>query len=157
MENKNQLDRRDLELLRELQSNARLSFAELGRRVHLSGPAVAERVQKLESAGMILGYRAVVDPEKLGLPITALVQLQVTPKEYRQRQKDLAAIPEIVDCYHTTGDHCVFLKICVRSIGHLDRVLEALVQFGEPTTSVVLNTPVSNRPLAIPGPAPGDA
>lgn len=141
------LDKRDWTILWQLQQNARISFAELARRVHLSAPAVAERVQKLEAAGVIQGYQAIVDAAKVGLPITALIQLEVTPKEYRKSQDKLHAIKEIVDCYHTTGNHCVFLKVCVRSVTHLDGLLEQLVQFGEPTTSLILSQPVRHRLL----------
>ena len=148
MDSKAELDNRDWRLLEELQGDGRLSFAELGRRVGLSPPAVAERMRRLETAGVIAGYRVELDFEKVGLPITAIVMLQVTSSEYRRQQSKILKLPEIIECYHTTGQTCLIMKVAVSSVGHLDQFLGQLVSFGEPTTSVILQTPIKHRVLS---------
>jgi Lrp/AsnC family leucine-responsive transcriptional regulator len=148
------LDKTGRHLLRELQANARLSFSELGRRVGLSTPAVVERMRRLEEAGLITGYRAEVNPEKLGLAVTAFIRLFTTAKEYPRFLALAETLPEVLECYHVTGGESFVLKVVCESLVHLEAVIARLSPFGETSTSVVLSAPIHRRVLERPPPAP---
>ena len=137
-------------ILSELQANARLSFTELGRRVGLTATAVTERVRRMEEAGIITGYRLEIDPEKVGLPITAFVRIATSSGRSPQLDALVKEYPEIVECHLITGPDSYLLKIAVPSVRHLERFLEYLRFHGQPTTSIVLSTLVRHRPLAVP-------
>src|SRR4051794_17942430 len=113
------VDAIDLRILTELQLNARLSLAELGGRVCLSAPAVAERVQRLEESGVITGYHAEVDPRALGFQITVMVRVQSAVRELPRIAKIAEEIPEIVECHRTTGDDCYHFTMHLRSADRL--------------------------------------
>ena len=135
------------QILRALQEDARISFSELGRRVGLSSPAVAERVRRMEEGGIIQGYRALVSYERLGFPITAFIRVS-TPAS-RMHEADLIAekIPEVLECHHLTGTDCLILKVVVSSVGHLEEVINQMGHYGQTTTSIVLSSPVTSRIL----------
>lgn len=135
------------QILRALQEDARISFSELGRRVGLSSPAVAERVRRMEEGGVIQGYRAMVSYERLGFPITAFIRVS-TPAS-RMHEADLIAekIPEVLECHHLTGTDCLILKVVVSSVGHLEEVINQMGHYGQTTTSIVLSSPVTSRIL----------
>ena len=131
-------DGHDTRILAELQADARLSRAELGRRVHLSQPAVAERVRKLEAAGVITGYRATVNLAALGYGIRALVR--VGRIEYARIVKLIGETPEIVNAWNITGEDSWVLEIAVVDVAHLDAVVSALCLLSETSTSIILKT-----------------
>ena len=135
------------QILRALQEDARISFSELGRRVGLSSPAVAERVRRMEEGGIIQGHRALVSYERLGFPITAFIRVS-TPAS-RMHEADLIAekIPEVLECHHLTGTDCLILKVVVSSVGHLEEVINQMGHYGQTTTSIVLSSPVTSRIL----------
>ena len=135
------------QILRALQEDARISFSELGRRVGLSSPAVAERVRRMEEGGIIQGYRALGSYERLGFPITAFIRVS-TPAS-RMHEADLIAekIPEVLECHHLTGTDCLILKVVVSSVGHLEEVINQMGHYGQTTTSIVLSSPVTSRIL----------
>lgn len=139
------LDPTGLKLLRALQTDARLSFSELGRRVNLSTPAVSERVRRMEDAGLILGYHAAVDAAKLGWPITAFIRLFTSAKHYPRFLELARTTPEVVECYHVTGSEAFVIKARVESVGKLEALIERLNPFGETSTSVVLSAPVQKQ------------
>ncbi len=143
------MDDRDWKILRELQQDARLSFAELGRRVAMSTPAVAERVRRLEDAGVIEGYTAVLNPEKAGYPIGAHIRVRVSGSEsLAKRLVALAAqLPEIVECHRCTGEESFALQVRVRSVEHLERLIDRLTPFGTTSTSLILSAPFRKKPL----------
>ncbi|GHO49208.1 Lrp/AsnC family transcriptional regulator [Ktedonospora formicarum] len=141
------LDETGWSILRELQRDARLSFPEVGRRVGLSAPAVAERVRKLEDAGVITGYGARINPAKVGLPIMAFVRLTTTPMTEAGLHTFVAELPELLECHRVTGNESFLLKLVVTSISHLESVLNQLMNYGPVTTSLVLSTPRSGEPL----------
>jgi Lrp/AsnC family transcriptional regulator, leucine-responsive regulatory protein len=144
------LDDTNLRLLAELQSDARLSLAELGRRIGLSPPAVADRLTRLEREGVILGYHARLDPRALGLALTAVIRVKPGPRQLH-RVGDLAVeTPEVVDCRRITGEDCYILTAHVRSVEHLEEVIDRFAAHGQTTTSIVQSAPVPARGVDLP-------
>ena len=137
------VDAYDVRILTELQADARTSLAELGRRVHLSQPAVAERVRKLEAAGVITGYRATVNLGALGYGIRALVRVGRT--EYERVVRLVEAQPEVVNAWNITGEDSWMLEIAVTDVAHLDEVVTQLCLLAETSTSIILKTVLENR------------
>lgn len=144
------LDDTNRKLLAELQDDARLSLAELGRRVGLSSPAVAERLQRLESEGCITGYRTDVDPKALGYALSAVIRVRPASRQL-QRVADLArSSGEVVECHRITGEDCFFMKAHVRSIEHLEELIDRFTPYGQTTTSIIQSSPVPQRGPAVP-------
>jgi Lrp/AsnC family transcriptional regulator, leucine-responsive regulatory protein len=139
----------DLRILTELQRNARVSLAELGRRVSLSAPAVAERVQRLEDAGVITGYHATVDPRALGFPISVLVRVRPALRELSRIPKIAEEIPQIVECHRITGDDCFYFVAHLRRIEELEPILDRFTPYARTTTSILQSAPVPRRPLPL--------
>ncbi|HEY3612852.1 MAG TPA: Lrp/AsnC family transcriptional regulator [Gaiellales bacterium] len=139
------LDETNRNLLAELQDHARLSLAELGRRVGLSSPAVAERLQRLEREGCITGYRTDIDPRALGYGLGAVIRVRPASRQL-QRVAELArSSPEVVECHRITGEDCFFLKAHVRTIGHLEELIDRFTPYGQTTTSIIQSSPVPPR------------
>lgn len=134
-----EIDAHDARILEELQRDARISMAELGRRVHLSQPAVTERVRKLELQGVIRGYRAVVDYGRLGYGIRAIVR--VGRVEYARMVKLIEQTPEVLNASNVTGEDSWILEIAVMDVEHLDAVVTRFCLLAETSTSIVLNMP----------------
>jgi Lrp/AsnC family transcriptional regulator, leucine-responsive regulatory protein len=132
------LDQYDAKILSFLQEDARFSMAELGRKVNLSQPAVTERVRKLEAAGIILGYKAVVDSAALGYAIRAMVR--VGRCDFDRVLKVIRGAPEIRTAYNITGEDSWLIDLAVTDVAHLDAVLTQLCALGETSTSIVLKT-----------------
>lgn len=142
----------DLAIIRELSRDARVSLAELGRRVSLSRPAVAERVRRLEDSGVIRGYGVHLDLDRLGLGLRAHVSLRPRLRSARNAQtlRDrLLAMGHVLSCVHVTGENCYELTIAVRDAQHLEEVIEHLSEMGDTTTGVVLSQPVHPRDVDI--------
>lgn len=140
-----QLDATDRKILGELTTDGRISLAELGRRVSLSPPAVGERVQRLERAGVITGYRAEVDPRKLGYPLTAIVRISPSPRQLPRVPELASEIPEISECVRVTGEDCFFLTVHLRSIDELSDLLDRFLPYGRTTTSIINDRPIARR------------
>ncbi len=132
-------------LLEELQEDARLSYAELGRRVGLSTPAVMERIRKMEEAGIITGYRAEVNPEKVGFQVTAFIRIELKHEVLPRLGSLFKEIPEIIECHRVTGNDSLILKLHVTSIAHLETVIQRITPYGMPATSIVLASPIPRR------------
>jgi Lrp/AsnC family leucine-responsive transcriptional regulator len=144
------LDRKNIELLRLLQGDPRQPIAELARRVGMSGPAVRERVQRLEQAGVIRGYRLDIDPRAIGLPVAAIIRVRPAPGQL-QRVAELAReMPNVTECHRVTGEDCFVMKIQLEAIDSLDRVLDRFLAFGATTTSIIQSSPVPMRPPPLP-------
>ncbi|MFD9532133.1 Lrp/AsnC family transcriptional regulator [Streptomyces sp. NPDC060010] len=141
-------DTTDWRILAALQENGRAGFAELARAVSMSASAVTERVRRLEEAGVITGYTAVVDPEKLGKPVLALVRLRYPHGNYKPFNDLLEATPDILEAHHVTGDDCFVLKVAARSMRHLEEITGRISGLGSVTTSIVYSSPLSRRPLS---------
>ena len=148
-------DAANRKLLAELQPEARLSLAELGRRVGLSPPAVAERLQRLERDGVIRGYRAELEPRALGLSLSAIIRVRPAPGQLRNVAERAQATPEVVECHRVTGEDCYFAKAHVRDVEHLEEVIDRFAALGQTTTSIVQSSPVAARPIALEAPPPG--
>ena len=143
------IDPIDRRILGELQEDARLSMAELGRRVSLSAPAVADRVQRLERTGVITGYVAVVEPKALGFPLAAVVRVRPGSRQLHKIPEVARETPEVVECYRITGEDCFFLKLHLRSIDDLEEILDRFVVYGQTTTSIIHSSPVAPRALPL--------
>ncbi|HMJ35114.1 MAG TPA: Lrp/AsnC family transcriptional regulator [Baekduia sp.] len=143
------LDETDRRLLIELQADARLSLAELGRRVGLSAPAVAERVRRLTDEGVILGFRTDVDPRALGYALSAIVRVRPAPRQLPKVAELARETPEVVECHRITGEDCYFLKAHVRDVEHLEEVIDRFAFHGQTTTSVMQTSPVPLRGVAV--------
>lgn len=130
-------------ILIELQKDARVTFAELGRRVGLSTPAVVERVRKLEDEGIILGYRTLVDASKIGLPILAFIRISVVGDSLNKIILVAKDLPEVLECHRVTGSDSFILKVTGASIEHLESVIDQLTPYVATTTSIVLSSAVS--------------
>jgi Lrp/AsnC family transcriptional regulator, leucine-responsive regulatory protein len=139
------IDRTDRKIIGELTADGRVSLAELGRRVSLSSPAVAERVQRLERSGVITGYRAEIDPRMLGYQLTAIVRIKPAPGQLPRIPELAAAIPEIGECHRITGEDCFYLKVFLRSIDELGTLLDRFLVYGETTTSLINASPIPRR------------
>jgi Lrp/AsnC family leucine-responsive transcriptional regulator len=132
-------------LLAELQSDARLSLAELGRRVGLSAPAVAERLGRLEREGVIAGYRTEIDPRALGYTLAAVLRIRPAPRQIAAVAELARGTPEVVECHRITGEDCFIMKLHVRTVEHLEEVIDRFTPYGQTTTSIVQSSPVPAR------------
>jgi Lrp/AsnC family transcriptional regulator, leucine-responsive regulatory protein len=141
------IDELDWRILEELQADGRVSYTELGRRVSLTAPAIAERVRRLEESGVIRGFHADVDAARVGFPITAFVRWTSSGPDCSHLGEVAKEIPEIVECNRVTGDESYVLKILARSVGHLETLIDGLMPYGSTVTSVVLSSPVVHRPI----------
>jgi Lrp/AsnC family leucine-responsive transcriptional regulator len=139
------LDATNISLLRELEADARLSLAELGRRVSLSSPAVADRLERLERAGVIVGYRAEIDPRALGYELGVVLRIRPAPRELKKVAELAQRTPEIVECQRITGDDCYLMRAHVRDVDHLEEVIDRFAVYGQTTTSIVQSSPVPRR------------
>ena len=139
------IDETDWKLLIELQNNARTSYAELGRRINLTTPAVIERIRKLEDAHIITGYRAEIDAAKIGLPITAFVRMSISGVDYSRIIEVAEKTKEVLECHRGTGGDSFIMKVAVADVAHLQDLIDKLTPYGITTTSIVLSSPVKNR------------
>ncbi|HXR38573.1 MAG TPA: Lrp/AsnC family transcriptional regulator [Terracidiphilus sp.] len=142
------LDGLGWKLLAELQKDARTSFAELGRRVGLSTPAVAQRVRRMEDEGIIRAYRAELNPARVGLPITAFIRMSVVGDVLTRLTARVRSMPEIVECHRGTGEDSFIMKVNVVSVEHLRDVIDHLTPYGTTSTSLVLGTIVDRNLLS---------
>jgi Lrp/AsnC family leucine-responsive transcriptional regulator len=136
-------------LLAALQQDGRASYADLARAVSMSPSAVAERVRRLEEAGVVTGYRAVVAPAAVGLDVMAFVRLRYPTGNYRPFHALLDSTPEIVEAHHVTGEDCFVLKVVARSMRHLEAVAGRIAGLGSVTTSVVYSSPLIHRDVSL--------
>ena len=141
----NGIDSINAKLIEELQKDARTSVAELGRRVGLSAPAVAERLQRLEADGVIRGYSAEVDPRALGYALSAVMRIKPAPRQLPKVAELARKTPQIVECHRVTGEDCFYMKLHVRSVEHLEEVIDRFTPYGQTTTSIIQSSPVPAR------------
>jgi len=145
------LDDTNVRLLGELHANPRITMSALGRRVGMSPPAVTERVQRLEQAGVILGYRLEVDPAALGLPVTAFVRIRPAPGQLPKIAELARRLGQVSECHRITGEDCFLVKVHAASVPDLEELLDQFLTYGQTISSIVVATPVPPRPLPLPG------
>jgi len=144
-----QLDSTNRQLIDALQTDARLSLAELGRRVGLTAPAVAERVARLEEAGVIRGYHADVDPRALGLELSVVLRIRPAARMIAKVAELAQETPEVTECHRVTGEDCFVMRLHVRDVVHLEELIDRFVLYGQTTTSIVQSSPVPGRGAAV--------
>ena len=150
MESDRVLDEVNWQILSELQEDARLSYSELGRQVGLTPPAVAERVRRLEEAGIITGYHAAIDPQRVGMQLLAFMRLSEVGDQSTRFADLVAETPEVLECHRLTGSDSYVLKVVAQSITHLEMLIDRFVPYGQVTTSLVLSSPVVRRVIKQP-------
>lgn len=146
------LDGVNVRILAELRDSPRLSMAELARRVGMSAPAVTERVQRLQQAGVIVGYHLDIDPAAVGLPVTAFARIRPMPGSLPKIAELAAEIPQVTECYRITGEDCFLVKLHAPAIDQLEAILDRFLVYGNTTTSIVVSTPVPRRQPPLPAP-----
>jgi Lrp/AsnC family transcriptional regulator, leucine-responsive regulatory protein len=144
------LDDVNRRLLAHLQQDPRLTMSALGRLVGMSSPAVTERVQRLERAGVIRGYRLDVDPAALGLPVTAWVRVRPGPRQLTKIADLAAGLPNVSECHRITGEDCFLIKLHAATIESLTETLDKILLYGQTVSSIVHSSPVPPRALPVP-------
>jgi len=139
------IDHYNRKILLELQYDGRISYTELGKKVGLTGPAVKERVHKLEEAGVIKGYRVRLDLSKLGYTMTAIINFKMNPGSIKRFIDELAKIPEVIEVNRITGGDNMIIKVALRETRHLEKLINRFIEYGVPTTSIVLSTPIQDK------------
>jgi Lrp/AsnC family transcriptional regulator, leucine-responsive regulatory protein len=147
--NQRPLDDVNRRILTELQADGRVAVAELARRLHLSPPTVSERLARLESAGVIRGYHADVDPVAVGYALSAVIRVRPAPRQLHKVAELVRGMPEVVECHRITGEDCYLIKAHVRDVGHLEELIDELAPYGQTTTSIVQSSPVPPRGLEL--------
>ncbi len=148
------LDKTDWSLLDELQSDSKRSLKEIGAAVGLSAPAVMERVRKLESAGIIKGYQAVLDARSVGLDVSAFIGVSITnPGRLGAFEQEIDTIAQVMECHHVTGGHTVLLKVKTRNTADLEQLISRVRSMDgvvSTETMVVLSTRTERAQVALP-------
>ncbi|MBV9227954.1 MAG: Lrp/AsnC family transcriptional regulator [Chloroflexi bacterium] len=140
------LDETGWHLLYELQQQARLSYSELGQRVGLSAPAVSERVRKMEEVGVIAGYHADINLDKVGLPVRAIIRMGLGAGQSSVRAiAGVRELPEVLECSRVMGSDTLVLTVVASSVEHLEGLIDRLLVYGPLTSSMVLSMPVKRR------------
>jgi Lrp/AsnC family leucine-responsive transcriptional regulator len=143
------LDDVNRQVLRELHADPRITMSALARRVGMSAPAVTERVQRMERAGVITGYRMEVSPAALGLPVTAFARIRPAVGQLPRIAELAAELPEISECHRVTGEDCFLIKVHAAAIEDLETTLDRFLLYGQTVTSIVVSSPVPPRALPI--------
>jgi Lrp/AsnC family transcriptional regulator, leucine-responsive regulatory protein len=144
-----QLDATNRKLIEALQVDARVSLAELGRRVGLTAPAVGERIARLEEAGVIRGYHADIDPRALGYDLSVILRIRPAARMIPKVAELAQRTPEVTECHRVTGDDCFIMRLHVRDVLHLEELIDTFVPYGQTTTSIMQSSPVPGRGPAV--------
>jgi Lrp/AsnC family leucine-responsive transcriptional regulator len=139
------LDDVDARLLEALAADGRTKVAALARQVGLSAPSVAERIRRLEATGVIQGYTVRVDPRALGLPLAAWLRIRPIPGQMQRVADILRSLPEIVECDRITGEDCFIARAHVRTVEHLEALIDRLISHAMTNTSLIQSSPVPRR------------
>jgi len=135
----------DRQLVAQLQGDARLSLAELARRLKMAGPSVSERLKRLEEAGAITGYAPQLDLTRWGYTLTAIVRLRPLPGQLKALERQLVATPQITECDKVTGEDCYIARLVLKHIGQLDEILDGFAELASTSTAIVKASPVVRR------------
>jgi Lrp/AsnC family leucine-responsive transcriptional regulator len=142
-----QLDELHYAILTELQADSRLSHAEIGRRIGLTAPAVAERIKRMQNDGIIKGFSLEIDFERLGFQQQALIGLKLPNGYIDVFLKEAKSLDGIINITHTTGEYCFFVTVAVQSTRELQRILDTIGKLGQTTTVSILSVPVRHKPV----------
>jgi Lrp/AsnC family leucine-responsive transcriptional regulator len=141
------MDDIDKKILGALQLNGRISIKDLSNQINLTPPAVSERIKRLENQGIILGYTAIVDNNKIGLNILALINVSMRADKQKDFYKVIRSLDAVAECYHVTGAYCMVVKVYCKSMSDLEHIINQVQQFGDTNTLLVLSHPISQKPL----------
>jgi Lrp/AsnC family leucine-responsive transcriptional regulator len=141
------MDVTDYKIIEILQKDGRISMKDLGKFVGLTSPAVSERVRRLEEAGIIEGYKAIVNPDRLGRIIKAFIHISLDNNSYSDFLQTAKKDPRIVECHHITGDDCSLIKVIVKDMYELEAVIDSIKKIGHTKTSVILSTPIQSKSI----------
>jgi len=144
------LDPMDCKILAELQQNARVTFAEIGRHIGLSNPAVIERVRRLEESGVIEGYHARINLTKVGYTVRAIVKISIAGDQLARFAVRAQKVPEVQECHRVTGSESFILQIAATDVAHMERIIDQLMPYVATNTSIILGSPVSWSPILLP-------
>ena len=138
------IDKLNWAILESLQDNARLSFSEIGRKVGLSSPAVAERVKKMEDAGIIKGYKTEVSYQKTGHHLKAIITLRAFMGRLKPFLEKVTEFKEVINCYRITGNENIIMEVIFQDQGHLEVFIDKLITYGETKTHIILSNVIEH-------------
>ncbi|KJD34596.1 ArsR family transcriptional regulator [Tamlana nanhaiensis] len=139
------LDTLNGKILKCLQENARLSNAEIGRRVGISSPAVSERIKKMEDLGIIEGYKAIVSPYEIGYQLKAIITLRAFMGKLKPFLEKVKTYEEVINCYRITGDENIVMEVVLKNNKHLESFIDQLITYGESKTQIVLSRVIKQK------------
>jgi len=142
------IDNLNWKILESLQNNARISFADIGRKVGLTPPAVAERVKKMEDLEILEGYTAKVSHAKTGYQLKAIITLRAFMGKLIPFLAVVVNFEEVINCYRITGNENIVMEVVLKDQFHLEKFIDRLIQYGETRTHIILSNVVSNAPIA---------
>lgn len=142
-----QIDPINWNILQELQKNARISTAELGRKLALSAPAVSERIRKMEDSGIILGYKTEISHFKTGHQLKAIITLRAFMGRLKPFLEKVKDFDEVLNCYRITGNENIVMEVVLQDQFHLEEFIDKLITYGETKTHIVLSTVIENAPI----------
>ncbi|MDD7884950.1 Lrp/AsnC family transcriptional regulator [Flavivirga sp. 57AJ16] len=141
------IDSLNWKILRCLQENARLSNAEIGRRVGVSSPAVSERIKKMEDLGVIEGHKTIVSPLEVGYQLKAIITLRAFMGKLKPFLEKVKAYDEVVNCYRITGDENIVMEVVLKNQKHMESFIDQLIVYGESKTHIVLSDVVKQKEI----------
>lgn len=141
------IDKLNWSILGELQKNARVSFSEIGRKIGLTSPAVAERVKKMEDAGIIHSYRTHLSPQKAGYQLKAIITLRAFTGRLKAFLETVKGFQEVVNCYRITGNENIIMEVVLHDQVHLEKLIDKLITYGETRTHIVLSNVIEDAPI----------
>ena len=141
------VDKLNWQILDHLQKNSRISFSELGRKVGLTSPAVAERVKKMEDNGTITGYRATISHQKVGYQLKAIITVKAFMGRLKAFLETVKSYKEVVNCYRITGNENIIMEVVLKDQAHLERLIDKLITYGETKTHIVLSNVLEDQEL----------
>ncbi|MCP9198379.1 Lrp/AsnC family transcriptional regulator [Gramella sp. GC03-9] len=141
------MDKINWAILEELQKNARVSFTEIGRKIGLTSPAVAERVKKMEDAGVIKGYQTKLSHQKMGYQLRAIINLRAFTGRLKAFLETVKNFEEIVNCYRITGNENIIMEVVLHDQVHLEKLIDKLITYGETRTHIILSDVIEDAPV----------
>ncbi|MDX1762335.1 MAG: Lrp/AsnC family transcriptional regulator [Christiangramia sp.] len=141
------MDKLNWAILEELQKNARVSFSEVGRKIGLTSPAVAERVRKMEDAGIINSYKVNLSHQKTGYQLRAIITLRAFTGRLKAFLETVKEFKEVVNCYRITGNENIIMEVVLRDQVHLEKLIDKLITYGETRTHIILSNVIEDAPI----------